>query len=274
MAESGVSPSDFVNELIKSQDFKTFFKDLINEAVADKLSQLNNEVVDLRKEITDLKEDVEKLKGENLGQQSTLNKLTKASNKNEMLRNDVSNRLNARSVDLEELQQYTRRNCVLINGVPEHKGENTNDVVVNIAQEKMGIELEPEDLDRSHRIGKFKAPGKHRPLIVKFARYNVRQNFMKNRKQLKGTSIGVSDLLTKFSQHLLHRANELVDQSRHVKAAWSWDGKVHVLIQHDGQPSRKLTINNQKNLQDDFGESPQRPVEDTSGTSASGNDDA
>ena len=155
--------------------------------------------------------------------------------------------LKKRAVTIEDLQQYTRRNCLIVTGVPEEKDENTDLKIVNLAKENMSIPLEETDLDRSHRIGKPNE-GKTRPIVVKFVRHNVRQHFIKNRKKLKGSRVGVQDLLTPYSQELLKKAKELVDQCRHVKGAWTWDGKVMVQVIFANDKTRKFHVKSTTDL--------------------------
>ena len=50
-------------------------------------------------------------------------------------------------------------------------------------KEEMDINIQEEDLDRTHRLGK---EGKSRPIIIKFAHYDVRGSVYKNKKKLKG----------------------------------------------------------------------------------------
>ena len=77
----------------------------------------------------------------------------------------------AESVD--NLQQYSRRNCLLLHRVKETKDKNTDDVTIKTLSE----EISHEDLDRTHRIGKTdRNDGKSRPIIIKFARYAARNN--------------------------------------------------------------------------------------------------
>ena len=38
-------------------------------------------------------------------------------------------------------------------GVSETKGENTDEIMINIAKEELGVHLRAEDIDRSHRVG-------------------------------------------------------------------------------------------------------------------------
>ncbi|XP_072165322.1 uncharacterized protein [Diadema setosum] len=53
----------------------------------------------------------------------------------------------------KESEQYSRRNCLRVFGIPEVRGENTDDIVLKLAKEKLGIEIDINDIDRSHRTG-------------------------------------------------------------------------------------------------------------------------
>ena len=64
--------------------------------------------------------------------------------------------------DVDDLQQYTRRTNLLIHGVPEKPGENTDNVVCNVLK-KMNVNMPLDDIGRSHRLGK-KIDGKKRPV--------------------------------------------------------------------------------------------------------------
>ena len=77
-------------------------------------------------------------------------------------------------------EQYSRRNCFLIHGIKEERNENTDDIVVKFIQDDLQEEINFEDLDRTHRTGKVNN-GKSRPIIVKFARYNVRKKISHNK---------------------------------------------------------------------------------------------
>lgn len=248
------SSTDFVNEVISNNDFKQFFKNLINEAVLQQLNEhvknFNTVVRKLKDDVADLNVELEKVKGElheihqNLEQQSRANQI------NETHMGGLTNTLHNRSQTIEDLQQYTRRNCVLVSGIPEEAGENTDEKIIKLANEKMEVPLTGHDIDRTHRTGK-RIAGKHRPIVVKFCRYNMRYKFIKSRKNLKGTKVGVQELLTPYTQHLLKRANELVSQSRYVKAAWTWDGRVCVQIEQNGR-KRTETVKHHDDLQKIF----------------------
>ena len=58
-----------------------------------------------------------------------------------------------------EAEQYSRRNCVRLYGIPEVKSEreDTDSVVLDLAQRKLGVELKREDIDRKE-IGRVLVP--------------------------------------------------------------------------------------------------------------------
>ena len=69
---------------------------------------------------------------------------------------EMSNEIEVLKNSLDRQQQYSRRNCVLIHGIPEEKGEDTDEQVLKIIREELGGEVEKSDLYRTHRIGAFK----------------------------------------------------------------------------------------------------------------------
>ena len=88
--------------------------------------------------------------------------------------------------DIDDLEQYSRRNCLLLHGVVETNAECTDDIIIKACAEKLGIDVKQEDLDRSHRLGKVKRnENKPQPIIVKFARYAVRNKVFSNKKNLR-----------------------------------------------------------------------------------------
>ena len=128
--------------------------------------------------------------------------------------------------DLEQIidrqEQYSRRNCILIHGVKEEQNEDTDNVVVKLIKDNLEEDVDLTELDRSHRIGKKKSNGKARPIIVKFAQYNVRRKVFYNKKKLKGKNISITESLTKFQMEKLQEARELYDR----KNVWTYDGRI------------------------------------------------
>ena len=60
------------------------------------------------------------------------------------------------SSEIDDLEQYSRRNCLVLHGVNESNNENTNEIIIKTFSEELGVEIKEDDLDRSHRLGKPK----------------------------------------------------------------------------------------------------------------------
>lgn len=154
--------------------------------------------------------------------------------------------------ELDGLEQYSRRNCLLVHGVAEPQAgtrsrENTDDVVLDVFNNKLGLNLDGTDLDRSHRIGRrspqsgSSEPNKPRPVIVKFVSYNVRAEVFRSKRKLKGTGLGVSESLTKRRMELYKQ----VSKHQNTDTAWTLDGRIIALRKVD---QRKVVIDSPSDL--------------------------
>ena len=85
--------------------------------------------------------------------------------------------------DVDELKQYSRRNCLLLHGFRELEGKNANDVIMKTVKEEMVIDIQEKDLDRTHHVGNPKVckEGKPRPINITFARHVVCSAVYKNK---------------------------------------------------------------------------------------------
>ena len=80
-----------------------------------------------------------------------------------------------------------------MHGVKESENEDTDVVVTETLNELLQEKLTDIDIDRSHRIEKRKKGKQSRPIIIKFARYNIRKRVFKNKKKLKNTGISITE---------------------------------------------------------------------------------
>ena len=147
--------------------------------------------------------------------------------------------------ELDCLEQYGQRNCLLIHGLPEKSTgsvEDTDEAVINVIQEKLNVELSRNDIDRSHRLIRQRSStlAKPRPIIVKFARYNKRSEVFRMKKHLKGSGVSISESLTSKRQALLRAA----DSHPETSTAWSMDGRIIGLL-HNG---KKIVLEKQKDI--------------------------
>lgn len=127
-------------------------------------------------------------------------------------------------------EQYSRRNCLRVAGVPESPGENTDDIIIGLCKD-MGTSVSLPEIDRTHRVGKPDPSGKKpRAIIVKFATYRARQTVYKKRTTLRQCGHGgvfLNEDLTRARADLLYQARQLVRSNR-IESAWSSDGTILV----------------------------------------------
>ena len=86
----------------------------------------------------------------------------------------------------DEFEQYGRRECLEIRGIPQLQGENTNEIIVKISS-KVGVVLKEEDISISHRLpvqGR-NANNFNPAIIVKFTRRVMRDKLFIARYKLK-----------------------------------------------------------------------------------------
>ena len=125
--------------------------------------------------------------------------------------------------ELNNVEQYSRRNNIRIFGIPELPDEDTNQIVQilrEFARKSLEIDISESEFDQSHQVGTAKDDGK-RLLLVKFTRHDVKEKVIKARRKLKGTKITITEDLTRINNQLLRVATE----HDSVAQTWSWDGK-------------------------------------------------
>ena len=54
--------------------------------------------------------------------------------------------------DNDAQEQYSRRNCLLVHGIPEDQTDTT-DAVLSLCNRQLGLDLDRSEIDRSHRLG-------------------------------------------------------------------------------------------------------------------------
>ena len=144
----------------------------------------------------------------------------------------------------DDAEQYSRRNCIVFHGLPETDNENTDETIIKICREKMKLQIESKDLDRSHRLGRSNG-GKPRGIIAKFANYNSRDKIYRARKVLRncsGTPVYIHESLTKMRSELFWK----VKSSQAVKVAWTQDGRVYALLKKD---DKRITLSHKGDLE-------------------------
>ena len=186
--------------------------------------------------------------------------------------------VNQQSEDINNMEQYSRRDCVEISGLPEEPGENTNALTIKVAS-LMGLNLEEKDISISHRLpsnaqqnqsyssrlrpregsalNKVNPADQYPKVIVKFARRGTKDQFYHGRKHLKNKSIKdiglsrfsdngifVSESLT-LKNKLLFKDCLKFKKENNYKFIWTQNDRIYLRKDKDC-PAR--TILNQQDL--------------------------
>ena len=88
----------------------------------------------------------------------------------------------------------------------ESENEDTDVIVKEILNELLQEKFANVDIDRSHQIGTIKNIKQSRSIIIKFARYNIRNRVFKNKKKLRDTAISITESLTRKRMQMLTKA--------------------------------------------------------------------
>lgn len=128
--------------------------------------------------------------------------------------------------DIDRQEQYSRRDCLRINGVLGDTGdhrENTDDKLLLMAREA-NIPLHQSDIDKSHRLGKPR-DGFNRTVIVKFSNSKARDRVLAAKKSVN--NIYINEDLSRYRQNLAFDARKLV---REKKIEQTWVGRGGVIF--------------------------------------------
>ena len=204
-----------------------------NKALCSKLNKLSSEFQEFKREKDDEKKDLEN--SLNFIQSQYDNLMAEK----ETLAARVIHLESKMDVKVDELEQYSRRSCLVITGFvePRAQQEDTDGKVREFCRERLGVQLLERDIDRTHRLGPKRTDqeGKviHRPIIVKFSTYNVRQQVFTNKKKLKGTGFAIFENLTKRNADLYKEVKTVAG----FKNVWTSDGKI-MTFNKDGKVFR------------------------------------
>ena len=135
---------------------------------------------------------------------------------------------------LDDQEQYSRRDNVMIWLPEKETREDDTDTIVMAVAAKMNVPMKLEEISRSHRVGK-PSPDKPRAIICRFLNWRVKHRFMKARATLKTTKIYVSEDLTRVKSHLFFLTRQKQKEKKCAQC-WTFDGKIFLKLTIESQP--------------------------------------
>ncbi len=183
-----------------------------------------------------------------------LAEMTQIKAENVQLKQEV-NELNAKVSKLEEEQEninsYSRRDCLEFHGIPQNSTENTDELVKRVAN-LVGVEINPYDISISHRLPSRR--GSTPPIIAKFTKRRTKEIIYQSKRKLKSrnsSDIGCVNTENKLyiNESLSPRAKELYFNVRefrrahNFKYAWTMNGKSFLKEDDEARSTSFSSIN-------------------------------
>lgn len=147
--------------------------------------QLSTNALDLKSSVERNRHEVSNLKQELVKQNKYIVSLEKQLTKTSKYVKEHKDELQDIQVNLDNLEQYSRKNSLEFQGVPNEVNMPTDQVVCKIAQ-TIGVEIKENDIEISHQIGRKRG---EKPVLAKFASHKVKSRIYKARTNLKAVSV-------------------------------------------------------------------------------------
>ena len=158
----------------------------------------------------------------------------------EDMKSSVSKPEVAMSAKIDDLERYSRRSCLRVAGIDESENENTDDIVLGLAN-RLKVDVGRHDIDRSHRVGPLRrdlnnsvsadshddSEPKLKPMeiIVKFRNSSARLALLKGRATLrkKKEKIFINEDLTQSRRSLSFQCRQLKRENK-IQKTWVYNG--------------------------------------------------
>lgn len=139
--------------------------------------------------------------------------------------------------NIDNLEMNSRRKILLFHGVKEEEKQDLAALVVNIVCNQFKLpHFAVSSISRCQRMGRTTSD-KPRPILVKLKNFDERNKIWLTKSSLKGTSITLSEFLTRPR----HQAFMEARQRFGINKCWTRDGFVHI-IGPDGKRHRISSV--------------------------------
>ncbi|XP_035663791.1 protein unc-13 homolog C-like [Branchiostoma floridae] len=127
-----------------------------------------------------------------------------------LLKKDIT----ANDTKVDYLENQSRRNNILIDGVADTKDETWDQCeqkVRDLLKEKLKLDPKQIEIERAHRNGRFQDGGRPRPIVAKLLRFKDKDTIIKRAKYLKGSTIYMNE---DFSEKVRQKRKELIPEMK------------------------------------------------------------
>ncbi len=141
-------------------------------------------------------------------------------------------------LQLENLEQYSRRNNLIISGIPTNQNENIREITKNLAK-IWNVEIQNYDIVAAHRLySRTKIPDiiikfNNREKVVEMIKKSKSNKINSDKLQLEpATPIFCSEHLTPYTKKILAYTKKLRQEGK-IKYVWVKEGSVLIRVEED-----------------------------------------
>ena len=176
---TGGDDNDMVSSAAQYRD-ADFDADFDNMGTDEKLSQIFNTLRCNQQKITHVEQKID-----------SINRLNGRIQRVETVVSSYNDRLKLLEYKSIDIEARSRRNNLLFRGIPESRNEDCKRVILNILEDKLGVD-EPPVIERVHRLGRYNRLRGPRPIIAAFSFFRDTEDILSMTGSLKGTPISIN----------------------------------------------------------------------------------
>ncbi|XP_063541636.1 uncharacterized protein LOC134750396 [Cydia strobilella] len=175
----------------------------------------------------------------------------------------INAQITALSNSIDHIEMRHRRKYLLFAGVPEASGENVAETISAICQDRLQLaEASSSSFSVCHRLGAATA-GRTRVILVRCNNPAVKDAIWRKKTALKGSSVVVSEYLTRERQAVFLEARKHYG----MRSVWSLEGTIFVKVSA-GKTRRVVTAEQLRKLVSECPPPAPQEAATTSGTAA------
>ena len=153
----------------------------------------------------------------------------------------IQDQIRENMVMTNDVEQYSRRLNIRIYGIIPKENESFDETVLSVIRDNLHLDCDPSEIESAHPLPSRPNPSltnshsTRSSFIVRFRRNQKRLEVLKNRRQLKGSGISVTEDLTTMNSQLLTRLHN----DARIQSSWSWNGRIFAIAKSSG---KKISI--------------------------------
>ena len=234
------------------------------DALASLEQNITNSINSMKLDVNSIKEDISSVKTDLKDEINNLKDviIKRLQDENATLR-DRCSKLEQRLIEFESstnnLEQYGRRNNIVISVIPDSVDINELEESVTEILTDIDVNVTSNDIEACHRIGKKDKRINSTKTIIRFVNRKHAKKALFNKKRLNqnnknysfntnNNAFFISENLTRMNESLAYQGRKL-KRNNHVYACYSRDGVVTIKI---NEHSKATKIHHMKDLLDLF----------------------